>query len=96
VVVHYLDLLCSAVVPDEADPILVIDPDAVLALPVAGEGLEVVARERAKIVESLSGVELHQLALRDPSHGLEPAGRDPLKQGLGVSVPEGPDHGSSL
>jgi hypothetical protein len=96
VVVHYLDLLGPAVVPDEADPILVIDPDAVLALPIAGEGFEVIARERAEVLESLRRVELRELALRDPSNGLEPASRVPLKQGLGGSVPEGPDHDPSL
>ncbi len=70
-VVHYLDLLRPAVVPNEADPILVIDPDAVLALPIAAEGFKVIARERAEVFESLSRVEVRQLALRDTSNGLE-------------------------
>jgi hypothetical protein len=38
VVVYDLDLLRSAVVPDEADSVLVVDPDAVLPLSIAGEG----------------------------------------------------------
>jgi hypothetical protein len=96
VVVHYLDLLRPAVVPGEADPILVIDPDAVLALPIAAEGLKVIARERAEVLESLRRVELSELALRDTSNGLEATSRSPPKQGLGVSVPEGPDHDPSL
>jgi hypothetical protein len=58
VVVHYLDLLCPAVVPHEADPILIIDPDAVLALAIASEGLKVIARECAEVFESSSRVEL--------------------------------------
>jgi hypothetical protein len=49
VVVHHLDLLRVAVLPDEADPILVVDPDAVLPLPIAGKSLKVIARKRAEV-----------------------------------------------
>jgi hypothetical protein len=92
VVVHHLDLLRFAVLPGETDPILVFDPDAVLPLPIAGKSLKVIARERAEVVEALGGVQLRQLQLRDPGDGSKPSRRVPLKQGLGVSVPEGPDH----
>lgn len=91
-VVHHLDLLRVAVLPDEADPILVVDPNAVLPLPIAGKSLKVIARERAEVVEALGGVQLRQLPLRNPGNGSEPPRRVSLKQGLGVSVPEGPDH----
>jgi hypothetical protein len=70
VVVHDLDVLRFAVLPHEADPILVIDPDAVLPPPITAKGLEVIARKRAQVVESLGRVQLRQLALSDP----EPAG----------------------
>ena len=92
VVVHDLDVLRFAVLPHEADPILVIDPDAVLPPPITAKGLEVIARKRAQVVESLGGVQLRQLALSDPSNVPEPTRRVPLKQRLGVSVPEGTDH----
>ena len=46
----------------------------------------------AKRGEALGGVQLRQLPLRDPGDGSKPPRRVPLKQGLGVSVPEGPDH----
>ena len=91
-VVHDLDVLHFAVLPHEADPILVIDPDAMLRSPITAKGLEVIARKRAQVVESLGGVQLRQLALSDPSNVPEPTRRVPLKQRLGVSVPEGPDH----
>ena len=91
-VVHHLDLLRFAVLPDEADPILVVDPDAVLALPIAVKSLKVIARERAEVIEALGGVQLRQLPLRNPGNGSEPPRRVSLKQCLGVSVPEGPDH----
>ncbi len=92
VVVHDLDVLCFTVLPHEADPILVIDPDAVLPPPITAKGLEVIARKRAQVVESLGGVQLRQLALSDPGNVSEPTRRVPLEQRLGVSVPEGPDH----
>jgi hypothetical protein len=92
VVVDYLDLLRLAVLPDEADPKLVVDPDAVLALPIAGQSLEAIAWERAEVVEALGGVQLRQLPLRNPSNGPKTPRRVPLEQALGVSVPEGPDH----
>jgi len=91
VVVHDLDVLRFAVLPHETDPILVIDPDAVLRPPITAKGLEVIARKRAQVVESLGGMQLRQLALSDPSNVPKPS-RVPLKQRLGVSVPEGPDH----
>src|SRR5439155_17688190 len=66
VVVHDLDVLRFAVLPHEADPILVIDPDAVLPPPITAKGLEVIARKRAQVVESLGCMQLRQLALRRP------------------------------
>jgi hypothetical protein len=91
-VVHHLDLLRFTVPPYETDPILVVNPDAVLPLPVAGEGLKVIARKRAQVIESLGCVKLRELALRDPGNASKPAGSVSLEQGRGVSVPEGPDH----
>jgi len=42
-VIHDLDVGGFAALPDETDPILVIDPDAVLASPVALERLQMQA-----------------------------------------------------
>jgi hypothetical protein len=53
VVVHHFDLLRVAVLPHEADPALIVDPYAVLPASISSESLEVVARERAQVVESL-------------------------------------------
>jgi hypothetical protein len=92
VVVHHLDLLRFAVLPHEADPILVVDPDAVLPPPIAGKNLKVIARKRAQVVESMGCVKLRELALCDPGNAPKPARRVSLEQRLGISVPEGPDH----
>jgi hypothetical protein len=92
VVVHHFDLLCFAVPPNETDPKLVVDPDAALPSPVAGESLKVIPRKRAQVVESLGCVKLRELALPDPGNASNPARRVSLEQRFGVTVPEGPDH----
>jgi hypothetical protein len=92
VVVDHLDLLCVAILPHEADPILIIDPDAVLPTPIAGESLQVVPRERPQVVQSLRCVHLDQLALSHPSDAPKPSRRATLEQRLGLSIAEGPDH----
>jgi hypothetical protein len=92
VVVHHFDLLSVAVLPNEADPILVVDPDAVLTTSISTESLEVVAGERAQVVKPVRRVQLHQLALSDPGDAPEAPRRLALEQRLGISAPERPDH----
>jgi hypothetical protein len=62
VIVHDLDLGGAAVGPHEAEAVLVVDADGVLALPVAAQRLEPVAGRNTEIVESTRHVELAQLA----------------------------------
>jgi hypothetical protein len=92
VVVDHFDLLCVTALPDEADPILIVDPDAVLPTPISAEGLEVIARERAQVVESLCRMQLHELALSDAGNAPKPTRRIAMEERLGVSIPVGPDH----
>src|SRR5699024_1708955 len=66
VVVNDLHLLRSGVGPREADPPLVVDPDAVLSGAIALEGLEPVSRRDAEVFERLRGPHLTQLAQCDP------------------------------
>ena len=72
-IVDDLHIVSVPVVPDEADAILIIDPNAVLAAPVARECLEPVTRERRQVAEFSSCVQLLQLPLSDPRHLLQPA-----------------------
>jgi hypothetical protein len=92
VVVHDLNLLRLAILPDETDSILIVDTDAVLPPPITGESLKVIPGKRAQVVESLGCVKLRELALRDPGDAPKPARRISLKERLCVAVPEGPDH----
>src|SRR4051812_23936000 len=67
-VVHDFDVVRLVLGPDEADPVLVVDPNAVLALSIAGEGLEAFAGRDPEIGEALGGIELVELA---KGHGPE-------------------------
>jgi hypothetical protein len=95
-VVHHVYLLRLAVLPDETDPILVVDPDAVLPLSISGKSLETIAGKCPEVVQALGGVQLGQLPLRDLGNGPKPSRRVPLEQGLGVTAPERADHGTRL
>jgi hypothetical protein len=91
-VVDYFHPLRVAILPQEADPILIVDPDAVLPATTARQRLEAVARERSQVVEPPRRVELHEPALSDPGNAPKPACGVPLEERLGVSIPERPDH----
>src|SRR4051794_13823630 len=55
VIVHDLHVVRVPVAPDEADAIMIVDPNTVLAPSVASERLESVARECRQIAEIASG-----------------------------------------
>jgi hypothetical protein len=61
-VVHDFDVLGRANRPPKADTQLVIDPDAVLTLPVAPQGLQSVPRRDSQVIEAGGDLELAQLA----------------------------------
>ena len=69
-IVHDLHIVGVRVVPDETDAVLIVDPNAVLAAPVARERLDPVARKRREVAELSSRVSLLQLSLGDPRHAL--------------------------
>jgi len=56
VIVHDLHIVGVPVVPDETDPVLIVDANAVLATPVARERLEPVARKHRQVAELSSRV----------------------------------------
>jgi hypothetical protein len=93
VVVHDLDVVGAVRRPPEADPPLVVDPDAVLPVAVTPQRFEAVARRDAQGRQYGGGVDLQQLASRDPLDVPEPADGPALEQGLGVGAGEGADHG---
>jgi hypothetical protein len=84
VVVCDLDLIRTLIGPDEADPILVVDPDAVLPSTVAGERFQSIPGRNTEIVEPGNRVEILEFAhghvQRDEEHARRAAlVRRPLK-----------------
>jgi hypothetical protein len=56
VVVNDFDLLWPGFRPDKAEPELVVDADAVLAMAVSPKGLQAIARWDLQIVETACGI----------------------------------------
>jgi hypothetical protein len=70
--------------PSEAEPPLPVDADAVLALPVAFQRLEAIARLNPQVVEPAGDFELPKLAACDPGAALESAHAVAARQGFSL------------
>ena len=93
-VIGDLDIVGIAKFPAEADPPLVVDPDAPLAGTIAGKLFEPVAGGHAQEVESRGAVELLQPALGDALHVLrELCGKPPVEKLFSFFAGEWSDHG---
>jgi hypothetical protein len=55
VVVHNLDIVSIAISPDEAQPPLIVNADAVLSLPIVIQRLQTIAWRFSEIVEPRCG-----------------------------------------
>lgn len=60
-VVDYLDIFRSRLLPAEANPVLIIHADAVLALPLAGQLLQQISRRDPQVLDGRCYLELSQL-----------------------------------
>jgi hypothetical protein len=93
VVVDSLDVESVPVPPLETDTPLLVDPYAVLSLPIAHQPFNLLRPRNHEVAQVGSGVEVFQLLTRsllypsvEPLHKLTP------KYRLGVLAPEGSDH----
>jgi len=97
VVVDQFDVPGAGGAPGEADPPLVVDADAVLACPVAGQLLQPVAWRHPQIVDAFGGIDENQLVVCEPAEfGAEFLDVAAVPDRLGVLVPERPDHPSMI
>lgn len=92
-IIDDLDPLRAVDCPNEADPELIVDPDGMLALSIALQGLQPVGRRRSEIVQHGGGVQISELS----SCNLDQIGRKALRGSslencLGQLVFEAPDH----
>src|SRR3954470_9045439 len=91
VVVNDLDIP-GTLVPAEADPPLVVDPDRPLACPVTLQLLEPIARWRPKVVQILGRIEHVELPRGGRANHPQTPGQAATEQLLRGLVPKAADH----
>ena len=93
VVIHDLHVESIAAVPDETDPPLVVDANAVLTGPIPAQRFQAVGRWDPQVVQSLCVVDHAQLT---PGHWLDVLGQTPRALAppdlLGLLAPAALDH----
>jgi len=93
VIIHHLDVEGVATLPAEAEPPLVVDPDAPFAGPVTSQLLQPVARGNPQVVQADGCIQEAKLAEPGPLHiRAPPADGFSVEEALGVTVAEAPDH----
>jgi hypothetical protein len=70
-VIHYLHILDAAIFPDKANPVLVIDPDAVLAAPIAMQGFQSISRRHLENIDCARRIEHFQFPPRRALNSLK-------------------------
>jgi hypothetical protein len=95
VIVHDLDIRRAFNRPKEAHPELVVDPDRVLPLSIARQGLKAITGRRPQIADFNRGVQVAKL----PTRHLDQIGREALRalateDRLGDLAAESCDHGA--
>ena len=94
-VVDDLDVGRSVGGPSEADAVLIVDPDAVLPFPVAGQGFESVPWRHSEVVNHIGRIEHQELLQRSVAEvGAVLFDPTPAEQLLRVLVSERLDHRS--
>lgn len=96
VVIDDLDLLCMPFGPYEAKPPLAADPDAVLALSIMLQRLELIARRNPEEVQGCGGMQLLQLPESDSLDVHKAFHPQSFKQGLRIPATKTQDHGDIL
>jgi hypothetical protein len=92
VIIHDLDVVSITLAPYETHPPLVIDPNAMLALAVTAELLQVVSRRRPQVLYRLSIVQHRELTLRPALDTLEARTALAVEERFRVLAPEPFDH----
>jgi hypothetical protein len=79
VIVCDFDFVGIVLLPTKADPVLFIDPDAVLPLTVSAESLQPIPRWNAQLLEILHPIQLIELPTNYRSRGSGAADGRPLR-----------------
>src|SRR5260370_32692899 len=93
-IIYDLYLFCVAALPEETNPPLIIDGDAVLPFTISLESLQPIRWRQAQILESGGGInriELHEGSLLNITRKL--ACELPTENSFGIPAAKRPDHG---
>jgi len=93
-VVCYFNVIGVSAFPVKADSPLIVDPDTVLPLAIALQGLETVARGDPEVFKVLGPVKVQELSPCNPFCRAKPRHVQIIEQCLGLGITEGPDHPS--
>jgi len=86
-----------AAFPAEADPPLIVDPDAVLTLPIPGQLFEVIPGRNSQIGQSIGGVKHEELLQSRAVNILRELSRAfALEDPFGLWVFEAPNHSTII
>jgi len=94
VVIHNLNVIRIAVTPGEANPPLVVDPNAVCPGAIAPEQFKLVSRRYPKILQAPCLMEVQELPPRRPLDGLKSTNQAVLKERRRICAFERPDQTS--
>ena len=78
-VIYDLNLVGVVVAPDEANPPLVVDANAVLAMAIAPKRLQAIPGRLLEIVQPADAIQIEQLAPCHPLEGTKPGYGSVLK-----------------
>lgn len=92
VVIDDLDIFGTIIPPHEADPPLIVDPDQVLAGPIAPQSFQSVAGRLAQVLQAVRRIKHVELAGGDPRNPSEPAWRVAIEQCSARLVAKALDH----
>jgi len=95
-IIHNLDFIRIAFLPDKADSPLIVDANAVSPLTVAMKSLQAVAGRRGQIAQFGGGIQLPQFPLSDPLEGPKPLDVFPSVELLGFLRAKRTDHSLSV
>jgi hypothetical protein len=95
-VVDDFNVVGVAMLPDKADPPLIVDAYAVLTRAVALQGFQPVTRRYAQILDAPSPVEVEKFPAGGPFESPEPRDIHIVKQRFRISAAKGTDHAVKL
>jgi hypothetical protein len=92
VVINNLNPMGAVNRPDKADAPLIIDPDAVLTLPITAKSLQVIAGWHFQRIQQSRCMQLQQLSSGNPLNVSKSRHCLAMKQRLGLGLQERMDH----